>query len=143
MNKYSRYRDGIDGGIFDDGRSRIFLLGMLFFTAFTVLALRLYYLQLHKGEEHRRLIAGQSIRDIRNPGRRGGIYTADGEELDMREGRDECLEICRLDLAVRKELDEIRARAVGKCSLGGSERAGDRNESELDGLPDNVGVGVG
>ena len=73
MNKYSRYRDGIDGGIFDDGRSRIFLLGMLFFTAFTVLALRLYYLQLHKGEEHRRLIAGQSIRYIRNPGRRGGI----------------------------------------------------------------------
>lgn len=81
MNKYSRYRDGIDGGIFDDGRSRIFLLGMLFFTAFTVLALRLYYLQLHKGEEHRRLIAGQSIRYIRNPGRRGGIYTADGVML--------------------------------------------------------------
>ena len=78
MNKYSRYRDGIDGGIFDDGRIRIFLLGIVFFTAFTALALRLYYLQLHKGEEHRRRIAGQSIRYVRNPGRRGEIYTADG-----------------------------------------------------------------
>ena len=82
MNKRDRrYRDGIDGGILDDDRFRILLLGVLFFLAFAGIALRLYYLQLHRGEEHRRRITGQSVRHIRQPGVRGSIYSADGKLL--------------------------------------------------------------
>ena len=81
MSKHDRYRDGIDGGILDDDRLRILLLGGLFVIAFAALGLRLYYLQLHRGEEHRRRIAGQSIRHIRQPGMRGSIYSADGKLL--------------------------------------------------------------
>ncbi len=73
-----RYRNGIDGGILDDGRLRILMLGGFFLLVFGMLALRLYYLQLHRGEEHRKVIAGQSIRYIRQPGMRGSIYSADG-----------------------------------------------------------------
>ncbi|MBR7131372.1 MAG: hypothetical protein IKC82_05225 [Lentisphaeria bacterium] len=73
-----RYRDGIDGGILDDGRLRIVLLGIFFLAAFGVLICRLYYLQLHHGEDYRRKIAGQSERQVRIAGVRGSIYSADG-----------------------------------------------------------------
>lgn len=73
-----KYRDGIDGGILDDGRIRIIFLGAAFLLAFSVLLGRLYFLQLHHGEEHRKLIARQSERRVRIPGLRGGIYSADG-----------------------------------------------------------------
>ncbi|MBO5668566.1 MAG: hypothetical protein J6S43_05520 [Lentisphaeria bacterium] len=73
-----KYRDGIDGGILDDDRLRIVLLGLIFLLAFGILAARLYFLQLHRGKEHRKLIARQSERRVRIPGLRGGIYSADG-----------------------------------------------------------------
>ena len=73
-----RRRDRAELGILDDDRVRIFVLGGVFILAFTALALRLYYLQLHRGEEHRRRIAGQSVRHIRQPGVRGAIRSADG-----------------------------------------------------------------
>ncbi len=76
-----RYRDGIDGGILADDRFRVLLLGVVFLAAFGAIVLRLYYLQLHLGEEHRKRIAGQSIRHVRQPGSRGAIYSADGKLL--------------------------------------------------------------
>ncbi|MBR7121481.1 MAG: hypothetical protein IKC94_04490 [Lentisphaeria bacterium] len=78
MRKFG-YRDGVDGGILDDDRLRIVILGLLFFLAFLVLVFRLYFLQLHRGEEHRRLITRQSERRVRIPGLRGRIYSADGQ----------------------------------------------------------------
>lgn len=82
MNRRNnRYRDGIDGGILDDDRSRVLLLGVVFLLMFSAIVLRLYYLQLHRGEEHRKRIAGQSIRQIRQPGVRGAIFSADGKLL--------------------------------------------------------------
>lgn len=82
MNKRnSRYRDGIDGGILDDDRFRILLLGVVFLAAFAAVILRLYYLQLHRGEEHSKRISGQSVRHVRQPGIRGAIYSADGKLL--------------------------------------------------------------
>ena len=43
MNKRDqRYRDGIDGGILDDDRFRILLLGVVFIIAFAGIGLRLY-----------------------------------------------------------------------------------------------------
>lgn len=76
--KNSRYRDGVDGGILDDDRLRILMLGLLFLAMLLILLLRLYSLQLHHGEEHQELIAGQSLRKVRIPGVRGAIYSADG-----------------------------------------------------------------
>ncbi len=75
------YRDGVDAGILDDDRLRIVILGLFFFLAFMVLVFRLYFLQLHHGEEHRRLITRQSERRVRIPGLRGRIYSADGRLL--------------------------------------------------------------
>lgn len=80
MRKFG-YRDGVDGGILDDDRLRILILGLCFFIAFMVLIGRLYFLQLHQGEEHRMLITRQSERRVRIPGLRGSIYSADGELL--------------------------------------------------------------
>ncbi|MBE6378619.1 MAG: hypothetical protein E7051_07380 [Lentisphaerae bacterium] len=76
--KHDRYRDGIDGGILDDDRIRVILCGVVFLAAFMLIAARLYFLQLHKGEEHRKLIARQSERFVRIPGMRGCIYSSDG-----------------------------------------------------------------
>ena len=41
-----RYRDGVDGGILDDDRLRIVILGLIFLLAFFILLFRLYFLQL-------------------------------------------------------------------------------------------------
>ena len=76
--KKNRYRDGIDGGILDDDRIRVILVGVFFLLAFGIIAGRLYFLQLHRGEEHRQLIARQSERFVRIPGLRGSIYSSDG-----------------------------------------------------------------
>lgn len=76
-----RYRDGVDGGILDDDRLRVVLLGMIFLAAFGIIAGRLYFLQLHHGEEHRKLIARQSERRVRIPGLRGKIYSSDNKVL--------------------------------------------------------------
>ncbi len=76
--KNFRYRDGVDGGILDDDRIRILILGTLFFVMLLVLLLRLYHLQLNHGEEHQELISGQSLRKVRIPGMRGAIYSSDG-----------------------------------------------------------------
>ncbi|MBE6376748.1 MAG: hypothetical protein E7050_09815 [Lentisphaerae bacterium] len=78
MNK-RRYRDGVDGGILDDGRLRVVILGVCFLLAFGVLIFRLYFLQLHHGDDHRKQIARQSERWVRIPGLRGRILSADGE----------------------------------------------------------------
>ncbi|MBQ9786849.1 MAG: hypothetical protein IJW33_01615 [Lentisphaeria bacterium] len=75
--KKERYRDGIDGGILDDDRIRIIIIGVLILLAFAVIVCRLYFLQLHRGEEHRKLIAKQSERFVRLAGLRGCIYSAD------------------------------------------------------------------
>lgn len=78
MREPQHYRGKINTGILDDDRIRVVMLGLFFFAAFILLASRLYYLQLHHGEEHRRMIAGQSERQVRIPGLRGSIYSADG-----------------------------------------------------------------
>ena len=79
--KTSRYRDGIDGGILDDDRLRIIIIGMIFLLAFAALLFRLAFLQLNHGDEHRQLINKQSERVVRIPGIRGNIYSADGMVL--------------------------------------------------------------
>ena len=76
--KKNRYRDGIDGGILDDDRIRVILVGVFFLLAFCIIAGRIYFLQLHRGEEHRQLIVRQSERFVRIPGLRGSIYSSDG-----------------------------------------------------------------
>ncbi len=81
MMKKDRYRDGIDGGILDDDRIRVVLCGLFFLIVFMVITGRVYFLQLHKGEEHRKLIARQSERFVRIPGLRGRIFSADGTLL--------------------------------------------------------------
>ena len=81
MRKKERYRDGIDGGILDDDRLRVVLCGLFFLIVFMIMAGRIYFLQLHKGEEHRKLIARQSERFVRIPGLRGRIFSADGALL--------------------------------------------------------------
>ena len=78
MKNQPRYRENSSAAFLDDGKIRILLLALLIFLLFATLAGRLYYLQLYHGEEHRQLIAGQSIRRIRIPGWRGNIYSADG-----------------------------------------------------------------
>ncbi|MBE6358913.1 MAG: hypothetical protein E7057_06670 [Lentisphaerae bacterium] len=72
-----RYRDGVDGGILDDDRLRIVILGLIFLLAFFILLFRLYFLQLHHGDEHRKLINKQSERRVRIPGLRGRIFSSD------------------------------------------------------------------
>ena len=74
-----RYRDGVDGGILDDDRLRIIILGIFFLAAFLVLIFRLCFLQLQLGDKHRELISKQSERWVRVPGLRGSIYSADGK----------------------------------------------------------------
>lgn len=78
MKTKNRFRADAHIGILDDYRFRIVLLSLFILTAFVVLIMRAYYLQLHHGEEHREKIERQSIRRIRIPGWRGEIYSADG-----------------------------------------------------------------
>lgn len=81
MKNQNRFRNHADVGIMDDCRFRIVILAFLMLIFLGILFFRTYYLQLHNGEEHRAKIAKQSIRRIRIPGRRGTIYSADGEVL--------------------------------------------------------------
>lgn len=77
MKKFSRYRDGIDGGILDDGRIRVLLLGVIFLLAFGVIIWRCIFLQLYRGKEYRKLVSRQSEKLVRIPGWRGRIYSSD------------------------------------------------------------------
>ena len=81
MKNQNRYRNTKPVGLLDDFRFRIVILAFLMLVLMSVLLFRAYYLQLHHGEEHRAEIAKQSVRRIRIPGRRGTIYSADGEVL--------------------------------------------------------------
>ena len=81
MKNQNRYRNTKPIGLLDDFLFRIVILALLMLTLMSVLLFRAYYLQLHHGEEHRAEIAKQSVRRIRIPGRRGTIYSADGEVL--------------------------------------------------------------
>ena len=81
MKNQNRFRNNNQIGLLDDFRFRIVILAFIMLGLFGVLFFRAYYLQLHHGEEHRKEIARQSVRRIRIPGRRGNIYSADGELL--------------------------------------------------------------
>lgn len=81
MKNQNRFRDRDSTGILEDSRFRIIILALLMLIFLCILIFRSYYLQLHHGEEHREKIAKQSIRRIRIPGRRGTIFSADGEVL--------------------------------------------------------------
>ena len=81
MKNQNRFRNNNQIGLLDDFRFRIVILAFIMLILSGVLLFRAYYLQLHHGEEHRAEIARQSVRRIRIPGRRGNIYSADGEIL--------------------------------------------------------------
>ena len=81
MKNQNRFRNQSRIGILDDFRFRIVILALLIVIFLCILIFRCYYLQLHHGESHRAKIARQSIRRIRLPGRRGTIFSADGEIL--------------------------------------------------------------
>ncbi len=81
MKNQNRFREQTGIGIMDDCRFRIVILALLMMIFFGILFFRVYYLQLHNGEEHRERIARQSVRRIRIPGRRGTIFSADGAVL--------------------------------------------------------------
>ena len=81
MKNQNRFRNNSQIGLLDDFRFRIVILAFIMLIMLSVLLFRAYYLQLHHGEDHRAEIARQSVRRIRIPGRRGAIYSADGELL--------------------------------------------------------------
>ena len=81
MKNQNRFRNNDRIGLLDDFRFRIVILAFIMLSMLSVLLFRAYYLQLHHGEDHRAEIARQSVRRIRVPGRRGAIYSADGELL--------------------------------------------------------------
>lgn len=81
MKNQNRFRNNDRIGLLDDFRFRIVILAFIMLSMLSVLLFRAYYLQLHHGEDHRAEIARQSVRRIRIPGRRGAIYSADGELL--------------------------------------------------------------
>ncbi len=64
-----------------DLRWRILVAGAILAAGLALLLVRLYFEQIHAGEEHREKIARQSIRRIRIPALRGRILSSDLEVL--------------------------------------------------------------
>lgn len=61
--------------------SRAFILSIVFILLFLVLIVRLFQLQIVKGEEYKNNFLLQARREIRIPGTRGNIYDRNGKPL--------------------------------------------------------------
>ena len=65
--------------------SRLFFLGVFFFAMFSVLAVRLFHLQIINGENYQKEYVAMAEKVIRTPGTRGNIYDRNGNILASNE----------------------------------------------------------
>ena len=62
-------------------RIRIIIIAFCVFFAYAVILIRLWAVQVYKGEEIQEKVSRQYVRNIRIPAVRGRIFTADGVML--------------------------------------------------------------
>lgn len=65
--------------------SRLFFLGIVFTTLFSVLVIRLFHLQILKGDEYLTEYQGRTLTEVTTEGTRGNIYDRDGRLLAYNE----------------------------------------------------------